>query len=86
MHWVNSPSPPPVLALAKEVWGVDDWRPDRLLLLYNDISQQIMADRGIPIIDQYGITDSLHDMLYDLGYYINLRVSQTMCLHGDEIA
>ena len=91
VHWVNSPSHAPDLELPKI--GVDDWRSDRLLLMYSDISQQIMADRGIPIINQFGITNPLHDMAYDtfhfkglVGYYINLRILHVLCLRGDKIA
>ena len=77
VHWVNSPSraPDPLKT------GINDWRSDKLLLLYNDISRQAMADVDIPIIDQYGITDPLHDMSHDayhfkglVGYYINMYV------------
>ena len=90
VHWVSSPSHAPDL---RKWEGVDDRRCDRLLLLYNDITEQIMTDRGIPIINQFGITDPLNEMSYDshhfkglVGYYINARILHVFCSRGDETA
>ena len=42
-----------------------DWRTKMRLSAYTDITPAPMVEWGIPIIDQVGITDPLHDMAYE---------------------
>ena len=86
VYWINSPSHAPDPGRT----GIDDWRSDRLLSLYNSISHQAVAHKTIPVIDQYSITDPLHDMAYDkyhfkglVGFYIHLRILNVLCFHED---
>ena len=87
VHWVTSPS----LAPNPEITGINDWRSDAQLSLYNDISRKAVEERGIPVVDQLSITDPLHDTAYDVvhfkglvGYNINLQVMNAICFARED--
>ena len=80
--WVTTPSHP----LNPGLTGVDDWRTDPLLSLYNRLSQDVLDEDLIGIIDTFSITSPLNELSYDghhykglMAYNVDLMILNAIC-------
>lgn len=84
VFWVTTPS----TAINPRRTGIDDWRTDPLLSLYNSISHNVYSSKGMQIVDVFSVTTALHDISYDgyhfkgvVAYNIDLIILNTICSH-----